>query len=72
MSVRFRKKQVMDMLCKYKDAFSLRDEIGPNVEVEIDVTDKSPYIGSKNILAYPLLKDTFLVLGSCKCEVLSV
>ena len=30
---------------KYKDIFSLRDEIGicPNVEVEIDVTDKSPF-----------------------------
>ena len=36
------KKQVMDMLYKYKDAFSLRDEIGicPNIEVEIDVIDK--------------------------------
>ena len=33
------------MLHKYKDAFSLRDEIGtcPNIEVEIDITDKSPY-----------------------------
>ena len=39
------KKEVMDMLCKYKEAFSLRDEIGtcPNIEVEIDVTDKSPF-----------------------------
>ena len=39
------KKQVMDMLYKYKDAFSLRDEIGtsPNIEVEIDVTNKSPF-----------------------------
>ena len=27
---------------------------------------------TKNILAYPLLKDTFSVLGSSKCEVLSV
>ena len=38
------KKQVMDMLYKYKDAFSLKDEIGtsPNIKVEIDVTDKSP------------------------------
>ena len=27
---------------------------------------------AKNNLAYPLLKDTFLVLGSSKCEVLSV
>ena len=26
----------------------------------------------KNNLAYPLLKDTFSVLGSSKCEVLSV
>ena len=33
------------MLNKYKDTFSLRDEVGtcPNIEVEIDVTDKSPY-----------------------------
>ena len=39
------KKQVMDMLYKYKDAFSLRDEIGMclNIEVEIDITDKSPF-----------------------------
>ena len=30
---------------KYKEAFSLRDEIGtcPNIEVEIDVMDKSPF-----------------------------
>ena len=36
------KKQVMDMLHKYKNAFSLREEIGTclNKEVEIDVTDK--------------------------------
>ena len=33
----------MDMLSKYKNTFSLRDEIGtcPNIEVEIDITDKS-------------------------------
>ena len=129
-----KKKEVMEMLYKYKEAFSLRDEIGtcPNIEVEIDVTDKSPffirlyhvkeedktlidkemkrlcYLGilkgfspyfspvmlisrkltkdkrvvtdfrhlnvriAKNNLAYPLLKDTFSVLGSSKCEVLSV
>ena len=129
------KKQVMHMLYKYKDTFSLRDEIGtgPNIEVEIDITDKSPffiwlyhvkeedenfidkemkrlcYLGilkeglsaysslvmlisrkvmkdkrvvtdfrhlnvriTKNNLAYLLLKDTFLVLGSSQCEVLSV
>ena len=30
---------------KYKEAFSLKDEIGTclNIEVEIDVTDKSPF-----------------------------
>ena len=119
------KTQVMDMLYKYKDAFSLRDEKDTclNIEIEIDVTDKSPffirmchikeedknildkemnrlcYLGilkecflaysspvmlisrkvtkdkgvvtqfrylnirkAKNNLAYPLLKDTFLVL----------
>ena len=125
----------MDMLFKYREAFSLRDEIGPclNIEVEIDVTDKSPfcirpyhvreedkafidkemkqlcYMGilkegfsayfspvmlisrkltkdkrvvtdfrhlnmriAKNNLAYPLVRDTFSVLGNTKCEVLSV
>ena len=37
--------KVMDMLYKYREAFSLRDEIGtcPNIEVEIDVKDKSPF-----------------------------
>ena len=35
----------MEMLCKCKEAFSLRDEIGtcPNLEVEINVTDRSPF-----------------------------
>ena len=130
------KMKVMDMLYKYREAFSLRDEIGtcPNIEVEIDVTDKSPffirpyhvreedkafidkemkrlcYMGilkegfsayssppvmlicrkltkdkrvvtdfkhlnvriAKNNLAYPLVRDTFSVLGNSKCEVLSV
>ena len=127
--------KVMDMLYKYKEAFSLRDEIGtcPNIEVEIEVTDKSPffirpnhmreegkavidkemkrlcYMGirkegfsaysspvmlisrkltkdkrvvtdfrhlnvriAKNNLAYPLVRNTFLVLGNSKYEVLSV
>ena len=129
------KEQVRDLLYQYKDAFSLRDEIGlcPNIEIEIDVTDKSPffirpfhanednkvildkemkqlcYLGilkegflayfspvmlihrkmtqekrvvtdfrhlnmhiAKNNLAYPLLKDTFSMLGSSKCEVMLV
>ena len=39
------KTRVMDMLYKYREVFSLRDEIGtcPNIEVETDVTDKSPF-----------------------------
>ena len=39
------KEKVMEMLYKYKEAFSLIDEIGtcPNIEVGIDVTDKSPF-----------------------------
>ena len=39
------KTKVMDILFKYREAFSLRDEIGtcPNIEVEIDGTDKSPF-----------------------------
>ena len=123
------------LICKYKDAFSLRGEIGtcPNIKVEIEVTDRSPYFISpfhvkeedkaildkemkrlcylgilkegflaysspvmlvsrkltqhkrvvmdfrhfnmritKNNLAYPLLKDTFTMLGSSKCELMSV
>ena len=120
---------------KYKDVFSLRDEIGtcPNIVVNIEVTDNTPffirpyhvkeedravldkemrrlcYLGilkegfsaylspvmlisrkmtsdkrfvtdfrhlnmriAKNNLAYPLLRDTFALLGSLKCEVMSV
>ena len=127
--------KVIDMLFKYKEAFNLRDEIGtcPKIEVEIEVTGKSPffirpyhmreedkaiidremkrlcYMGilkegilaysspvmlisrklikvkrvatcfrhlnvriAKNNLAYPLVRDTFSVLGNLKCEVLSV
>ena len=129
------KLKLMDMLYKYKEAFSLRDEIGtcPNIEVEIEVTDKSPFFIrpyhvreedkvvidkemkrlcymvilkegfsaysspvmvisrklmkdkrvvtdfrhlnvriAKNNLVYPLVRDTFSVLGNSKCEVLSV
>ena len=132
---KWEKKQVRNLIYEYKDAFSLRDEIGtcPNIEVEIDVMDKSPfyirpfhareedktlldkemkrlcYLSilkegfsaysspvmlvsrkmtkdkrvvtdfrhlnmtiAKNNLAYPLLKDMFTLLGSSKCEVLSV
>ena len=45
------KKEIMDMLCKYKHAFSLRDEIGtcPNRIVEICITDKSIFIRPYNV-----------------------
>ena len=129
------KKEVRELIYNYKDAFSLRDEIGTclNIKVEIDMTDKTPfsirpfhtkeedknildkemkrlcYLGilkegfsvysspvmlisrkmtndkrvvtdfrhvnmyiAKNNLVYPLLKDTFGLLGSSKCEVMSV
>ena len=40
------KLKLMDTLYKYKEAFSLRNEIGtcPNIEVEIEVMDKSPFL----------------------------
>ena len=39
------KREVMDMIYNYKEAFGLTDEIGtcPNTEVEIDVTNRSPF-----------------------------
>ena len=39
------KEEVMGMLYKYKETFSLRDEIGtcPNIEVEINIIDKSSF-----------------------------
>ena len=132
---KWEKQKLRNLIYDYKDAFSLRDEIGmcPNIKVEIGVTDNSPffirpfhtkkedkaildkemkrlcYLGilkegisaysspvmlisqkitqdkrvmtdfrhlnmrkAKNNLAYPLLKDMFMLLGGCKCEVLSV
>ena len=132
---KWEKKKLRNLIYEYKDAFSLRDEIStcPNIKVEIDVTDSSPffirpfhargedkavldkemkrlcYLGilkegfsaysspvmlisrkmtqdkkivtvfrhlnmriAKNNLAYPLLKDMSTLLGSSKCEVLSV
>ena len=40
------KKEVMDMLYKYKGVFSLMDEIGtcPNIKVEINVMDKLSFL----------------------------
>ena len=39
------KQKLRNLIYDYKDAFSLRDEIGtcPNIEVEIDVMDNSPF-----------------------------
>ena len=40
------KVQVRDMIYKYREAFSLRHEIGtcPNIEIDIDVMDKTPFL----------------------------
>ena len=37
--------QVRDMIYEYREAFCLRDKIGtcPNIEIDIDVTDKTPF-----------------------------
>ena len=42
---RHERKKVRRLIYKCKDTFSLRDEIGtcPNIEVEIEVTDRSPF-----------------------------
>ena len=42
---RWEKQKLRNLIYEYKDAFSLRDEIGtcPNIKVEIDVTDSSPF-----------------------------
>ena len=42
---RWEKQKVRNLIYEYKDAFSLRDEIGtcPNIKVEIDITDSSPF-----------------------------
>ena len=39
------KKEGRELIYQYKDAFSLREKIGtcPNIEVEIDITDKTPF-----------------------------
>ena len=39
------KAEVRDMIYEYREAFSLRDEIGtcPNTEIDIDVTDRTPF-----------------------------
>ena len=59
------KKEVMDMWYKYKEAFSLRDEIGSclNIEVEIDVMDKSPFL----IRPYHVKEDKAFIDKEMKC-----
>ena len=55
------KKEIMDMLYKYKEAFCLRDEIGtcPNTEVGIDVMNKSPFF----IRPYHIREEDKKVIG---------
>ena len=52
------KKEAMDMLYKYKETFSLRDETGtcPNIEVGIDVTEKSPFLSDHITLGKKIRK----------------
>ena len=130
---KWEKKEVRKLIFEYKKSFSLQGEIGtcPNIEVEIDITDKKSFLYiyareedkaildkemkrlcffgilkegfsaysspvmlisrkmtqdkrvmtdfrhlnmriAKNNLAYPLLKDTFTLLGSSKFEVMSI
>ena len=91
------KREVIDMLKRYKEAFSLRDEIGTccmGILKEVFSAYSSPVMLisrkltkdkrvvtdfrhlntriAKNNLAYPLVRDMISVLGSSKCEVLSV
>ena len=42
---KWKKQKLRNLIYDYKDAFSLADEIGmcPNIKVEIDVTDNSPF-----------------------------
>ena len=42
---KWERQKLRNLIYEYQDAFSLRDEIGtcPNIKVEIDVTDSSPF-----------------------------
>ena len=55
------RKQVIEMLYEYKDVFSLRDEIEtcPNIEVNIEVIDNSPFF----IRPYHVKEEDRAVLG---------
>ena len=54
------KVQLRDMIYKYKEAFSLRDEIGtcPSIEIDIDITDKTPFF----IRPYQVIKENKRIL----------
>ena len=60
------KVKVMDMLYKYKETFSLRDEIGtcPNIEVEIEVTDKLPFF----IRLYHVREEDKVIMDKVLCN----
>ena len=49
------KKELYDLLVKYREAFSLRDEIGecPNMEIEIELEDETPFF----IRPYPIKEE---------------
>ena len=73
------KKEVIDMLYRYREVFSLRDEIGtcPNIEVQIDVTDKSPFLYGHIMLRkkirHLLIKNEVVMLyGNIKSRILSI
>ena len=59
------KKEMMDMQYKYKEVFSLRDKIGTcsNIEVGIDVMDKSPFC----IRHYHIREDKKIIEKEMKC-----
>ena len=49
------KKELYDLFVKYREAFSLRDEIGecPNMEIEIELEDETPFF----IRPYPIKEE---------------
>ena len=55
------KTQVRDMIYEYREAFSLRDEIGtcPNIEIDIDVKDRAPFF----IRPYHVREEDERILG---------
>ena len=72
------KEEVMDMSYMYKDAFSVRDKVGtfPNIEVEIDVTDKSQFIKLNHVKEAMAILDRemkkVILLTHCKRRFFSI